>query len=123
MRRAVRVRWNFSESHEALIPVDELAQAVGVAVAEFTPSLLTEGTTTEELVIVLGRYQDDDSYQDSDTRQIIDAEPGPPPPSVEELLHAADRLLDAKPATTSSSDAGWLLAQLVAAVREQRNTD
>src|SRR5438045_2902130 len=108
MRRVpqVLVDWTFTETHQAPIPVDELADALGVEVASFTPSMLTEREPTEALVSLLGQYQDEESYQHSDSRDITGARPGPTPPTLDELLREADELLDGAHATTGLSDAG-----------------
>lgn len=116
----VLVTWTFTEQHQALIPADDLARALGVEPAAFSPSMLIDRQPTGDLDDLIAEHQDDNSYENCVGRDITHAQPGPPPPTMDELLRRADDLLDGEHATTGTSDAGLLLAQLVAAIRHDR---
>ncbi|HKS99850.1 MAG TPA: hypothetical protein VJT31_10000 [Rugosimonospora sp.] len=117
-RHPITVSWTVTEVHQADIPAGDLAEALGVDLAAFTPAMVTDAQTSDALACLLAEWTGDDTYQNSASVLVTGARPGPAPLSVDALLREADRLLDAGHATGGLDDTGLLLQQLVAAVRD-----
>ncbi len=117
-RHPIVVCWTVTEVHQASIPAGELADALAVDPATFTPAAVTDQQTDDALAELLAEYTSDDTYQNSATVTVTGARSGPTPPTVGELLREADNLLDSAHTAGGLDETGRLLAQLVAAVRD-----